>query len=152
MIVDAGKRKLARLNKKIEAACRGAQRCTINGVDFVCFESKRFRDDIGMALAERFSLPACVWSWQGTQFTYSLRSTGPGMDAIAEVYGGGGHPSASGFASEYQVILDKSGCEMESSSKNSQNGSGVVHTRNSASRQRNLFGGDWRSRVYGGKR
>lgn len=152
MLVATGKKKLTRMNKKISSACKDAQFGTINGIDFVCFESRAFRDDIGMALAEKFGMPACVWSWQGTQFTYSLRSTGARVDAVAEVYGGGGHPNAAGFASEDQVIIDRIGREMESSTKISQDMPPVVNTRDNTSRQKSLFGGGWRSRVYGGKR
>ena len=48
---------------------------------------------------------AIVWNYDGSLYEYSIY-TAKNIDVstIAEIYGGGGHPSAAGFTSEYKLL------------------------------------------------
>lgn len=58
-----------------------------------------FVDDLGHILAERVGSMAILWSESGGRIRVGLRSNGTvDVSKIAKQYGGGGHPSSSGFS------------------------------------------------------
>ena len=92
------------MNEKFRALCRNVEaeavEFEIAGVKGLAANASRdFSSDVGNRLAVRSGTFGAVWYvGKGGQIRFSLRSNAPfEVHRIAQQYGGGGHPNASGF-------------------------------------------------------
>ncbi len=91
------------MNEKFEALCgeilKTAAPVRLVGVEGLMVNaSKAFASDVGSLLAHRSGTFGLVWRVEDNEVRCSLRSVAPfSVRELAEQFGGGGHPQASGF-------------------------------------------------------
>jgi oligoribonuclease NrnB/cAMP/cGMP phosphodiesterase (DHH superfamily) len=81
----------------------------ILGLNIDAINSPYFQSELGATLC--LGKPyACVYSWDGDQYRFSLRSDPNGLDVaeIAKTFGGGGHAKAAGFTVPSLEVLNES--------------------------------------------
>jgi len=97
------------INSVIKKILKTAHTLNILGQNIPAVNSPYFQSELGasLSLGQPYS---CVYTWDGHQYNFSLRSEVNGLDVaeIAKKFGGGGHAKAAGFTVQSLEALNGS--------------------------------------------
>jgi len=95
---------IMRENRLVEQIISGAHGCVLNGVIGLACTSPVLQSEVAGKLADDFDVPygCCYFRRSDGLWIYSLRSRSDfDVSELASNFGGGGHPQAAGFESDY---------------------------------------------------
>lgn len=89
----------AYIDQQVAAGAERAKVCSLNGIRATVVNCDRhITSEVGNVLAERFKMPALMYTIDGDRVYASFRSVGDlDVSLLAQKFGGGGHKNAAGF-------------------------------------------------------
>ncbi|MEK7192610.1 MAG: DHHA1 domain-containing protein [Patescibacteria group bacterium] len=105
-LIQDGEALMRKMNLVIEKVVANAETIKFEGMNVPIVNTTNFGSHIAQALIKKGPPIAMYWSRIGKKIVVSLRSDGTvDVAKLAEKYGGGGHPRASGFSWEEDNFL-----------------------------------------------